>query len=1136
MATNSSKETGGSGVLSKIKNDFSSEGITGLTGGTGSGGGGASLALDGVTRCIALPIPLTNMPTASSDATGGAGRIILPATTSNGLLDVISSLKDLVLVAFESIVREREEMIKRGEAAMAAERLRQVAMDGMNPTTATTGSWRFERFFLMKETLASTFQGVGLLEDALRIYDELEAALVQVLRQDAAAGQLRLGLEEFQRDAGPLLQEDLTRARRTISTGNATVYDFRCYLFRRQIALLGAAVPLGFGSGRTQAALALRRGVAFIVGMGQWLRDRELSSATAAFTIEAWTYDAAQSLAEACARWVEQEGQAKTTKTSEDGSRAYHRLRAELLSIALSQLDRVGVLSNYLPPTYPFILSSISVPKKNAVLFEGPGASPGSSTFAANDGRLPTTPQAPTPTQRPVSPGLTRQLIQAARSPASFFEQYDRALKQTIDAEDTGGRFRERQTLTEKQAGLAFHQMDFEHARKLYVRLLHEYLAAGDTDDASWLELRQHAFVMMLECRERLQLPPDRETILLGLEHLKVATKHGGIGAGDVIARIVRSWDALREDGAARGLNVLDHPVFDVRLVSTSASALDDEDGWSCVAEVTSRLSVPLSCDDVRLAFAGNGIEHVWCTAGATTLQPGRNRVALTCLTPLEGMYRLQASLVMCGKLVFEHDWTTPTEDLRVLERRLLRIAADPRVLHAELRLPRRIALDEEPTLELVVETRRNDVARMTIALGAPGETVAFRHEGARFEPEGIEARASGRAVTLGALSPDTSTVVTIPYAHLVRTDPLHARISIDYTTAEDSTRTRKFRSAQTLHLALPIAVNVQDFFRPDRIISRFTASSPGRHALRIKEAKLEEDVGSMLQVTPFRTQPKVENVTPESPVSFLFSIKKRESQQQGQGRVRLRVLYRTVEEEVRLAIAGEVEKYKEPGDDTLGRLTRLYSEQAGRDPRIVQEYLDTGRLNLIGDDDDRLVKDVLHRLSTSVNVLDLPWRTLEIPVDIPAMQLVCATRLVFSDGNDLCVGQARDVRLEIEASYAWNGGKSPEEHTIAWEILVEDDGWQVNGDREGEVVCNVSMRSNKEMHSLIVLGVQPHQPITQIDLVLTPILPGNLPFPHIACRPKDPQHLSSCEFYQEDAACRVNVHVSSSPILMASE
>jgi len=40
--------------------------------------------------------------------------------------------------------------------------------------------------------------------------------------------------------------------------------------------------------------------------------------------------------------------------------------------------------------------------------------------------------------------------------------------------------------------------------------------------------------------------------------------------------------------------------------------------------------------------------------------------------------------------------------------------------------------------------------------------------------------------------------------------------IAVDYHTAERPDIKRSYRVTQTLNLSLPLAVNVQDFFRPD--------------------------------------------------------------------------------------------------------------------------------------------------------------------------------------------------------------------------------------------------------------------------------------------------------------------------------
>lgn len=62
----------------------------------------------------------------------------------------------------------------------------------------------------------------------------------------------------------------------------------------------------------------------------------------------------------------------------------------------------------------------------------------------------------------------------------------------------------------------------------------------------------------------------------------------------------------------------------------------------------------------------------------------------------------------------------------------------------------------------------------------------------------------------------DSELVLSVPYACPVRLDSLDVRTSLDYETVDRRDLRRAFRECHTLDLALPIAVNVQDFFRPD--------------------------------------------------------------------------------------------------------------------------------------------------------------------------------------------------------------------------------------------------------------------------------------------------------------------------------
>lgn len=296
----------------------------------------------------------------------------------------------------------------------------------------------------------------------------------------------------------------------------------------------------------------------------------------------------------------------------------------------------------------------------------------------------------------------------------------------------------------------------------------------------------------------------------------------------------------------------------------------------------------------------------------------------------------------------------TNPKDLSALRRSLLRVRPDSRALKASLQIPTFIALDQGSVLELTIETNRNDLTSLVIMLGAPADAVTFCHEGARLlGEEDLQIHADQQNMKIQSVGPDKVIRLAIPYSSFNRMDPLPARISIDYVNVSGPDRVRKYRTTQNINLALPVAVNVQDFFRPDRVISRFTVSSPGRHSLRIQSATLTAQEHG-LKVTSFRQTNPEEDVTPESPVSYIFMVQRPDI---GQGPdsdprlLRLRVQYRTIEEEIRLIFRLLIETESsstssELQTSALNYLLGLLSKT--RDYRFVSRYLETGKLGLV--------------------------------------------------------------------------------------------------------------------------------------------------------------------------------------------
>ncbi|SMQ47786.1 unnamed protein product [Zymoseptoria tritici ST99CH_3D7] len=163
----------------------------------------------------------------------------------NAWNDVITKLKTLILAPFDRRVRHYEADIAEQEARRSLP------------------GWNFCTFFIHKEGLAKALESIGLVEDALALYDELSLGLESIIR-DIAAGRAEGTATSFalftddikarilgsptqstddahddtrntNNDAATLFSKDY---RESIVRSNISVFDFICYLFSRQKVLV----------------------------------------------------------------------------------------------------------------------------------------------------------------------------------------------------------------------------------------------------------------------------------------------------------------------------------------------------------------------------------------------------------------------------------------------------------------------------------------------------------------------------------------------------------------------------------------------------------------------------------------------------------------------------------------------------------------------------------------------------------------------------------------------------------------------------------------------------------------------------------------------------------------------------------
>lgn len=185
---------------------------------------------------LPAPAPVTSPPIAES-----------PQEQDRAWSDVIAKFKILILLSFDLRVSQYEEDIRKNDA--------QRSFPG----------WNFNTFFILKEGLARGFESVGLVEDALLGYDELSVGLDTVIR-DQAKDDMQGGtilkhsedLYEHAQEVSKHIEKDPESSadaktclhdeqpinaqkkdyRGLILANNISIFDFRLYIFARQMSLL----------------------------------------------------------------------------------------------------------------------------------------------------------------------------------------------------------------------------------------------------------------------------------------------------------------------------------------------------------------------------------------------------------------------------------------------------------------------------------------------------------------------------------------------------------------------------------------------------------------------------------------------------------------------------------------------------------------------------------------------------------------------------------------------------------------------------------------------------------------------------------------------------------------------------------
>jgi hypothetical protein len=162
-----------------------------------------------------------------------------------------------------------------------------------------------------QESLAFLFEGMGLHEDALIQYDELENLFFQVSREKNMTWFGTFISLSSKDDSGPLLSLNKKAYRDHILANTITVFDLRVYMLARQCLILGIM-------GRVLDVC--QKTSTFLATFGKRLREVQVCSNHFAFHspiwqsmegilppffVESWTYSSALSVVQQAESWAQ---------------------------------------------------------------------------------------------------------------------------------------------------------------------------------------------------------------------------------------------------------------------------------------------------------------------------------------------------------------------------------------------------------------------------------------------------------------------------------------------------------------------------------------------------------------------------------------------------------------------------------------------------------------------------------------------------------------------------------------------------------------------------------------------------------------------------------------------------------------
>ncbi|KAI1329230.1 cis-golgi transport protein particle complex subunit [Xylariaceae sp. FL0255] len=1257
-STTSRWRPGSSTLLEKLRSDFNSSGK-------------ASADHVAQIRIGVNDVPYDSLPRVVPAVPTGYSET--EQETENAWTDLISKFRGLILTSFDLRVTQYEEDIKEKDAQR------------------TLPGWNFCTFFILKEGLARGFESVGLVEDALVGYDELSVGLDMVVKErslgssGSAANALLTYTEDLKQaalqakaavsgaDYGEAEDElvdlqstqngsshagesydDITISsskkpyRDLIVANNVSVFDFRCYIFARQISLL---LRLGNAWSTREELLAklkeqqesvlygvaprapppkhkeneqeelpmlaeiCRRTLEFIPAASQVMRQdlmsalAEVSSsgeeknADISFPLDPAASEVIDNMVASFAFCVAQQILAQTstkalpippsslgTPDGHEPKTAIPEPKTMMHPARSSSLNvRQGIASGSNPAPSPNAFSGrpqAGYNQQNLFLKAGLEdlaarraelytlsrniLKEAGKKRAWSDGwdEVPIVGESTTINMVDIDLGDDSSpptASHAADKSLSMFGIDSKLLKTALD--NTDDFYRLYEILTDKSlrhytvanhthsiqtsmadlAVLKYHLGDYVSAASYFWRTTPFFGESG------WSLLELSMLIMYSRCLKKLERKDEYFKVILKLLSKAAAAENDRQQVRTLAVAHTPENEAIRGvlSDLIQETTALSH---EMRVPLSNFFSYIEPDGLAEYGDGQDSLSIHLKLnsvlvDDLELDIARVRIinttfkppREMWLTHdGPICIKPGRSKLQLTTNSIIPGSYEINEIDFIIGKLRlhFERDFGDRTATL--LKSPSVSIFHPADNLDVRLSLSKHVQLDRNNTVDMELDPGWNNLDEVEIRVkAATGGLRLLTSEAKCLHPTfeiGLP-RESGLFV-FRSVPPRTTIGIRFPYSLEQETPSVSIRIEVMYKTKYGN---YTFSKTPTVHNALAVGVNVQDIFKHEVLLSKFTVSTASSSPLRLFKSELisSDAFESSFGVAPSRHVV----IFPRQPASLLYKIRRKGGSQQSsnlQKTIYLKLQYSVLRDEIENLVGNLLEAALE--NSPLCPLARLLKSSAlllVRDlpgPELERAallgLLDTSflvhldcRKIFMGLSQDAPGMDVSESMAAFLEkwrlqnpVITLPDfepeepSSILIPVDIPSVTIVHTADIrlqpsltaVPSPGNtDLatptfCTHQLLPATLHLKWTRIWATAVHTSKQTdleFSYELAAPQDTWLLGGRRKGHFVIPAPVSSDAEYTSSTI------DTEAEIPILLIPLREGWLPYPNVEIR-----------------------------------